>query len=127
MKYICPLIVVTDIVRSRDFYENILGQKVKYDHGQNIVFECDFSIHLDEHYRSLLGKGFHDIKKKAHNFELYFETEELETTIQKLKEYQIEFIHEIIEQPWGQKVARFYDPDYHIIEIGESIELVDSR
>jgi len=34
----------------------------------------------------------------------------------------VEFIHEIVEQPWGQKVMRFYDPDYHMIEVGAPIE-----
>ena len=29
------------------------------------------------------------------------------------------FIHNIEQQPWGQRVLRFYDPDRHIIEIGE--------
>jgi hypothetical protein len=26
------------------------------------------------------------------------------------------------EQPWRQRVVRFYDPDRHIIEVGESME-----
>ena len=50
MKYICPLIVVKDIEASRNFYENVLGQKLKYDFGENITYEGDFSIHLEEHY-----------------------------------------------------------------------------
>ena len=45
MRYICPLIVVSDIKRSRQFYESLLGQKVKYDFGENVQFEGDFSIH----------------------------------------------------------------------------------
>jgi len=122
MKYICPLIVVRDITTSRNFYEHVLGQKLKYDFGENVTFEGDFSIHLAEHYKNLLGNGHDQIKMKANNFELYFETEDLENVIQKLKDIEIEFIHEIKEQPWGQRVARFYDPDYHIIEIGESMD-----
>ena len=31
MKYKCALFVVNDIQRSRDFYENLLGQTVKYE------------------------------------------------------------------------------------------------
>lgn len=51
MKYKCPLIVMHDIQVSRNFYENILGQKVKYDFGENIQFEDGFAIHLKEHYK----------------------------------------------------------------------------
>jgi len=119
MKYICPLIVVKDIAVSRNFYENILGQKIKYDYGENIVFEGDFSIHLQEHFQALLGNELQLIQKKANSFELYFETDELDNMVKKLKDNQIEFIHEIKKQPWGQRVARFYDPDYHLIEMGE--------
>lgn len=124
MKYICPLIVVKDIEASRNFYENVLGQKLKYDFGENITYEGDFSIHLEEHYKTLLGNEHSQILKKANNFELYFETDELDNLIRKLKEYEVEFIHEIKEQPWGQRVTRFYDPDYHIVEAGESMESV---
>lgn len=122
MKYVCPLIVVKDIAVSRNFYEKILGQKIKYDFGENLSFEGDFSIHLEGHFKKLLGYEKEDVIKKAHNFELYFESDDLDTVMQKLKANQIQFIHEIREQPWGQRVARFYDPDYHIIELGETIE-----
>ena len=127
MKYICPLIVVKDIIASRNFYENILGQTPKYDFGENVTYEGDFSIHLEEHYKDLLGNGYSQIIKRSHNFELYFETEELDSVIQRLKKNEIEFIHEIKEQPWGQRVTRFYDLDYHIIEVGESMESVVLR
>jgi catechol 2,3-dioxygenase-like lactoylglutathione lyase family enzyme len=55
MKYICPLIVVKDIAESRHFYENILGQKVKYDFGENVTFEGDFSIHWENIIKNYWG------------------------------------------------------------------------
>jgi catechol 2,3-dioxygenase-like lactoylglutathione lyase family enzyme len=84
MKYICPLIVVSNINRSRNFYEHILGQKVKYDFGEDVTFEGDFSIHLEEHFKSLLGNEHNEILKKANNFELYFEVEDVELTMKSL-------------------------------------------
>jgi len=62
------------------------------------------------------------VTKKANNAELYFETDELETIFQDLKQAAVEFIHAIQEQPWGQRVMRLYDPDGHIVEIGETME-----
>ncbi len=31
------------------------------------------------------------------------------------------------EQSWGQRVVRFYDPDKHIIEVGENMKVVCKR
>ena len=31
------------------------------------------------------------------------------------------------EYPWGQHVVRFFDPDHHIIEVGESMVSVVKR
>lgn len=45
----------------------------------------------------------------------------------KLKECNIEYVHPIIEHSWGQRVVRFYDPDKHIIEVGENMKVVCKR
>ncbi|MBN2080321.1 MAG: glyoxalase/bleomycin resistance/dioxygenase family protein [Spirochaetes bacterium] len=125
MKYICPLIVVEDIRASRDFYEVLLEQKIKYDFGENITFEGDFAIHLRSHFSELIdGKP---IRRGSNGFELYFEHDNIENLVEKLKFNNVEFLHEAREQPWRQKVARFYDPDRHIIEIGESMEFLSFR
>lgn len=127
MKFVCPLIVVKDIEQSKNFYQNILNQKVKYDFGENITFEGDFAIHLESHYIKLLKNDSCKIIKQSNNFELYFETDNIESIYLKLKNEKVIFIHEILEQPWGQKVMRFYDLDFHIIEIGETMESVVTR
>ena len=44
-----------------------------------------------------------------------------------LKECDIEYVHPIIEHSWGQRVVRFYDPDKHIIEVGENMKVVCKR
>lgn len=125
MKFICPLIVVKDINRARYFYEEILGQVVKYDFGENIQFEGDFSIHLEKHFKALIDSaGDKDIQHRSNNFELYFESENIIEIERKLKLAKVEFIHELTKQPWGQRVIRVYDYDGYIIEIGEPIETV---
>jgi catechol 2,3-dioxygenase-like lactoylglutathione lyase family enzyme len=124
LKFDAPLIVVEDMARSRKFYEQILGQKVKFDFGENVPFE-GFSLHLRSHFQSLLGNATqYPVTPKAHWGELYFETDELEPIYQRLNQAGVEFIHPVREQPWGQRVMRFYDPDGHIIEIGETMQAV---
>lgn len=125
MKYICSLITVSDIKRSRNFYENILNQKVKYDFGENVTFHGDFAIHLQSHFKALIDNK--EIQTGGNNFELYFEYDNVEDIVKTLKDNNIVFVHEIREQPWRQKVVRFYDPDKNIIEIGESIEYLAFR
>jgi catechol 2,3-dioxygenase-like lactoylglutathione lyase family enzyme len=124
LKFDGPLIVVNDMARARHFYEQLLGQKVKFDFGPNVPFE-GFSIHLKSHFQSLLGNAAqYPVTQKAHWGELYFETDDLEPIYHRLSEAGIEFIHAVCEQPWGQRVMRFYDPDGHIVEVGETMEAV---
>lgn len=127
MRFIGPLIVVNDMDISRGFYEKVLGQKIRYDFGANIEFEGGFSIHLKSHFSGLINLPESEILVKANNTELYFEEDDLEGVAGKLDQWGINYVHRITEQPWGQRVLRFYDPDCHIVEVGESIESTARR
>jgi len=125
MRFVASLIVVEDIMRARLLYEGILGQKVEMDHGENVAFEGGFSIHLRRHFEGLIGNRA--VVRGGNGFELYFEEDDLEPVQKKLKDGNFEFIHEIVEQPWKQRVMRFYDADRNIVEIGESLEQTARR
>jgi catechol 2,3-dioxygenase-like lactoylglutathione lyase family enzyme len=125
MKFIGPLITVADIKRSRDFYEGLLNLKVKFDYGENVTFDGDFAIHLQSHFSSLIDNR--PIRTGGNNFELYFEFDMVDQIADLLSQNDVEFVHEVREQPWRQKVVRFYDPDMNIIEIGESMEYLSYR
>jgi catechol 2,3-dioxygenase-like lactoylglutathione lyase family enzyme len=114
-KFICPLFVVRDMEVSRKFYENMLGQEVEYD----------FAIHRMSHFESLTGNS--DIIFNSNNAELYFESTELVELRDELVRSGIHFIHDIVDQPWKQQVMRFYDPDGHIIEVGEPLNYTARR
>lgn len=125
MKYICALIVVEDIQKSRRFYETVLGQKIKTDYGENISFYGDFAIHQRSHFQKVTsGK----VKPGKNNrCELYFEEDEIESLMPRLRKEGIEFLHDIMEQPWRQRVIRFYDYDENLIEVGETMTSVARR
>lgn len=126
MKFICPVLSVKNINKSKEFYQKALGQKITLDLGANVTFEGGFA--LQEDYAALVGINPEIILEKPNNFELYFEVEDLEPIIQNLREeHKVTFLHESKEYPWGQSVIRFYDPDCHIIEIGESMDSVVVR
>lgn len=127
MKYKMPLIVVEDMERSRKFYEEILGQKVILDFGENITFDGDFSLQTKKSWLRFIGDSEDTVIFRPNNFELYFEEKQFDKFLLLLKEYSIELLHEAREYSWGQRAIRFYDPDMHIVEVGESMASVIRR
>lgn len=127
MRFKCPLIVVKDIGISRKFYEEILEQKVILDFGANITFAGDFSLQSKATWADFISKSEDEILAGSNCFELYFEEEQFDEFVEKLRSRTIRYVHDVKEYPWGQRVIRFYDPDLHIIEIGESMENVVRR
>jgi superfamily I DNA and/or RNA helicase len=118
MKYKAVLLVVEDINKSRYLFETVFSQKIVADYGEDIAFE-GFSIHQRKHFENLLNIK---VNYKSNNCELYFEDDNLEEISNKIKDNNLVFVHDIIEQPWKQKAIRFYDYDKNLIEVGESFE-----
>jgi catechol 2,3-dioxygenase-like lactoylglutathione lyase family enzyme len=124
IQFINPIIFVKEIEESTKFYSKVLGLTIVEDAGPFVLFEGHFSIHqareiiattFGEHHTQSLELQGHD------NLLLYFETEDIVGMFASIKD-RINLIHPIKTMPWGQKVFRFYDPDRHIIEIGEMKE-----
>jgi len=125
MKYCGTLISVSDMEKSKSFYEKVMGQKIIMDLGVHVSFENGLS--LQSNYEELVG-----VELKAHaqpdNFQLYFEVEDLDFWETKLKSVDgIVFLHESKAYPWGQRVMRFYDYDKYIVEVSESMVSVAKR
>jgi len=128
IKYICSLLTVKDIQKSREFYEKVLKQEVELDHSENVSFKGGFAIHDRKHFQELVDNGSRNDNTNCNTLiELYFVSEEIEALNNKLESLNVVFLHNIREQPWGQKVLRFFDPDDYIIEVGESMESVVKR
>jgi len=125
IKFTGMLIVVEEIARARAFYEQVLEQRVNMDFGANVEFEGHFSIHLKSLHQETIGER--PIATRANNTELYFEAEEMEAVQKRLKQNGIEFVHELREQPWGSLSMRFYDPDGHMVEVGEPMDVTARR
>ena len=66
MRFMCPVLAVKDINRSRKFYETVLNQKVTLDLGKNITFEDHFAIQSD--FEGLIGIAKNDAINKHNNF-----------------------------------------------------------
>ena len=126
MKHVCTLISVADINASRKFYEDLFGLEVFQDYGRNIAFTCGLALQQDFDWFMNLPKE--KVLKKSNNTEIVFEEQDFDTFLNKLKQYpDIEYLGEVIEHSWGQRVIRFYDLDGHIIEVGEDMKMVIKR
>lgn len=126
MKYTSTVISVSDINVSRRFYEDLFGLELYQDYGINVSFTCGLS--LQQEFDWLIGVPKETVLKRSHNMELAFETRDFDGFLEKLVQYPgIECLGEVIEHSWGQRVVRFYDPDGHIIEVGENMKMVVER
>ena len=120
---------VKDIKVSRSFYEELLGQKVTVDFGPVVGFEGGFSIWQVDHAYSILFDAQYDESNVLGqgNLELCFEDSEIHIIWEKVSSKNVKLVHPLREQPWGQLVFRIYDPDEHIVEIGEPIPVFVAR
>jgi len=123
MKFLGPLIVVSDMERSKAFYKKHLDLDVEIDFGVNVTLTGGIALQTLETWRTFIG-GI-DISFKGNAGELYFEEDNFDCFLQKLD--GLELVHPPHEHSWGQRVVRFYDPDAHIIEVGENISAVARR
>lgn len=125
MEFHGVLFAVRSMAVSRPFYEQVLGRKVAMDLGKNLVFEGGPT--LQEGFAELVGFPDERTVYRAHDTELYFETDCFEEDARRVQAAGVELVHGEKEYPWGQRVLRFYDPDGHIIELGESMKTVVLR
>ena len=120
------LLVVSDIHISRSFYETVLCQKVSLDLGANIAFESGFAIQAD--YADVVGEPNLKTTYRGNDHQLVTEIEDFDAFINHLQQFDnIVYVHKTKEQPWLQRAVRFYDPDFHIIEVAESMGSIFKR
>lgn len=126
MRYTAVVLSVADIAAARKFYEELFGLEVYQDYGRNICFTCGLSLQQD--FDWLVGLPKEKILTGSNNIELCFEEPDFDGFLKRLEEYPgIRYLGEMVEHGWGQRVVRFYDPDGHIIEVGEEMKTVVRR
>ncbi len=125
MKYISTLLAVRDREKSLDFYQKVLGLEVVQDFGVNVVLTGGIALQTLESWREFIGGKPVTFRGRAG--ELYFEEADMDRFLKKLETLDITYVHPPLEHRWGQRVVRFYDPDGHIIEVGEDMVQVVRR
>lgn len=125
MKFRCALLAVKDIEVSKHFYSELFDQKVVLDLGKNVAFDGGFAIQED--FSWLVGLSEDSVAFKSHNMELYFEVDDFDAFLDKLGSFNIQYVHPPKKHEWQQRVVRIYDPDWHIVEIGDSMAVIARR
>jgi catechol 2,3-dioxygenase-like lactoylglutathione lyase family enzyme len=124
VKYHSAVIFVRDIAAAKQFYIDLLGMEIALDFGTNVGLKGGLALwQIDPAHiipQRLGAEATGD--RKTNRCELYFETEDLDTAFGMVKASNVEFLHELHEEPWGQRTMRFFDPDRHLVEIGETLE-----
>lgn len=127
INYTSAVLFVKDISVSKDFYMNIFKQEIQYDFGTNVMFKSGLSIWELKKDHEIYSCYPNDNMARTNKFEIYFETDDLDGIISSMESNSIEKLHEVKEEPWGQRTIRLFDPDGHMVEIGESMVLFVKR
>lgn len=113
------LLVVEDVERSVAFYKELFGLQVIRQFDGNVILTEGLVLQERKIWENLLGQ---QINYQGNATELYFIENNLEEFQEKLENcsFVIKYVHKLKEYSWGQKAIRIYDPDGHMIEIGET-------
>ena len=85
-------------------------------------------MQTEESWLGLIGKEQQELSFGGNQMELYFEEEQFDAFLEKLSGLpEVRLVHPCVEHRWGQRAVRFYDPDRHIVEVGEDIKAVCRR
>ncbi|MCL1824987.1 MAG: VOC family protein [Betaproteobacteria bacterium] len=128
MKLEGTLLVVKDINASRRFYQDVLSRKVVLDLGVYVVFEEGLYLLTEGQWIEFL-----DSKSVPFNYgnnvcQLGFEDGDIDAFMAHFRKFpDIKVLTPLKEYAWGQRSIRFYDPDGHVIEVGESMTVVVKR
>ena len=115
------MLVVTDMDKTVEFYKSVLGLEVVMDFGANKTLTGGLALQTLETYKEFIGTS--DISFGGNNFE----EDNFDKFTNNLRKCDVQYIHPVKEHSWGQRVVRFYDPDRHIIEVGENMKVVCKR
>jgi len=125
MKLKNMLLAVIDMERSVAFYKALFQLEVEQDFGASKTLTGGLVLQTLETWKAFIETD--KVSFFSNSGELYFETENFDAFAATLKKHEVQYVHPIKEHAWGQRVVRIYDPDGHIIEIGESIATVCKR
>jgi predicted enzyme related to lactoylglutathione lyase len=129
VRYISAVLFVKDMELSRRFYEGLFGQQVDTDFGKNVGYTSGLALwEVGVAHKIIYDCEYADSTPLGRqNFEIYFESDDIEAVWHELQAEGVNVIQPLYEQPWGQRTLRISDPDGHIVDVGEPMPLAIKR
>lgn len=128
MQYQGCLLVVKNAQQSKTFYQDLFGCTVNFELEDYVVFEGNLMLQQEDTWLGFIKRPASDLAYKHHTTEIYFGVDDLDGFMKRLIEnYRDQIVNPVTEYEWGQRSMRFYDPDGHLIEVGENMDVVVKR
>lgn len=128
MRFEGTLLVVKDMAVSRRFHEELFAVKAMLDLGVYVVFEGGYCLLTEGQWREFQDNRPLDLHYGNHVCQITFETEDLDAFLEHLKKFpDVRIQCPVKEYEWGQRSIRVFDPDGHIVEVGEDMKVVTKR
>lgn len=127
MKFKGPMLVVKDMQKAKKFYTEVIGIRVIADLGENVTLTGGLALQTESSWARFTKCATDFFRYHGNDAEMYFEEEDFDGFLEKITELEVERVGEDLEMPWGQRVVRLYDPDKHVVEIGEEMKVMMKR
>ena len=105
MKIKNPMLIVTDIDKSVEFYKKVLGLRVIMDFGVNKTLTGGQALQSLESWQEFIETD--DVVFGGNSSEVYFEEENFDIFTDKLKKCAVEYVHPVKEHSWGSEWLDF--------------------
>ena len=101
MKLKNVLIVVKDIERARQFYQDLFGLSVVLDNDGNMILTEGLVLQAAKIWKELLGR---EILQENNSCELYFEEADIEGFVERLERIypEVRYVNRLMTHSWGQ-------------------------
>jgi lactoylglutathione lyase len=115
-----PILTTRELAPMLAFYRDLLGATVEYefpgldDEPGYVGLEVG-TAHLG------IGRDPDDVSAPSSRFSLWVYAEDCDAAVEHLRANGVTIVAEPADQPWGERLARVWDPDGNEILIGQRV------
>jgi catechol 2,3-dioxygenase-like lactoylglutathione lyase family enzyme len=111
------LLVVSDIERSKEFYQEYFGLQIVRDFGENVILTEGLVLQEQKNWEKLIRSD----RTVGNASCLFFVENNLDAFLTKIEQYSLESKQQLSvrENSWGKRTIMLKDPDGHLLEVSE--------
>lgn len=107
------VLFVSDVGRAARFYRDQLGLGQIYDNEGRVGLQCGPT--------RLLLHPTEEAERGPWNVELYFQVEDVDQVVSRLRALGVGVLLEPTDEPWGERNAGILDPDGYPVYLTQSL------